>query len=421
MSSGLANSHGEKPTSSSGAAARATVSMTSRTRAMLQAPPHWTSRIPEGRNAAANGRHRRSWSVTQCSAAVETITSTGSASSSSSTSWHHTSAWSPSRARASCTMSREASIASTRPAGTSASSASVTRPVPQPTSRIVALGGIPASRNSTSCAHACCGVLETSYARASQGVLIARSSDLYGPRGQCQEWAPPCSRARLSAVQECWKLRSRMNLKSGSARCVARVCCLYTRKRKRGPRSIARARCDHRRADPGCWAVRVRDRVGTRRTLRRARRSSFRRTRGGLPGFWIPGAADRPGQGTAGTVLVCDVASLVGFADVCEHLGRCAVDLALAGEVNHPGNSLVPSPGRYSRSPDGAAYRLTAHRDLVVPAQRWAWIASRVPGSFLVRPRVRVVAGAARCGPVDVRWLPSLVPEAGRSPRCDFA
>ena len=140
---------------------------------MLPTPPHWTSRIPPGRSARASRPHMRSWSVTQCSAAAETITSTGSGRPRSSTSWRHTCARPPSRARASATISSEASMASTRPCGTSASSDSVTRPVPQPTSSTVASGGMPSSRAMTSEAHACCGALETSYACASHGVAIA--------------------------------------------------------------------------------------------------------------------------------------------------------------------------------------------------------------------------------------------------------
>ena len=62
------------------------------------------------------------------------------------TSWHHASARPPNRARASATISPEASIASTRPCGTSASSDSVTRPVPQPTSSTVASRGIECPR-----------------------------------------------------------------------------------------------------------------------------------------------------------------------------------------------------------------------------------------------------------------------------------
>ena len=54
-------------------------------------------------------------------------------------------------------MSGDASIASTRPRGTSAGSASVTRPVPQPTSNTVASGAMPSSRARTSEAHDCCG------------------------------------------------------------------------------------------------------------------------------------------------------------------------------------------------------------------------------------------------------------------------
>ena len=62
---------------------------------MLPLPPHCTSRIPPGRSAPASRPHMRSWSLTQCSAAVEMMTSTGSARSRSSTSWHHTWARSP--------------------------------------------------------------------------------------------------------------------------------------------------------------------------------------------------------------------------------------------------------------------------------------------------------------------------------------
>ena len=58
-------------------------------------------------------------------------------------------------------MSADASIASTRPRGTSASNASVTRPVPQPTSSTVASGAMPSSRARTSEAHACCGALDS--------------------------------------------------------------------------------------------------------------------------------------------------------------------------------------------------------------------------------------------------------------------
>jgi hypothetical protein len=78
--------HGDQPTSF-GAASRATASMASRTQSMLPSPPHWTSSTPPGRSARASRAQRRSWSVTQCSVAVETTASTGSARSRSSTSW----------------------------------------------------------------------------------------------------------------------------------------------------------------------------------------------------------------------------------------------------------------------------------------------------------------------------------------------
>jgi hypothetical protein len=63
----------------------------------------------------------------------------------------------------------------------------------------------------------------------SGGVLIAGSLHLHGPRGQCQDWAGASSRTRLSVVQKCWKLRLRMNPRSGSTRRVAPVGCPYTR------------------------------------------------------------------------------------------------------------------------------------------------------------------------------------------------
>jgi len=56
-------------------------------------------------------------------------------------------------------MSSEASIAITRPAGTSRARCSVTRPVPQPTSSTVASGSIPTTREMTSFAHRCWGLL----------------------------------------------------------------------------------------------------------------------------------------------------------------------------------------------------------------------------------------------------------------------
>ena len=139
---------------------------------MFPWPPHWTSSLPPGRSAAANTRHIRSWSVTQCKTAFDTTTSTGSASSSDATSWHQTSARFPNRARASSTIAGEASKASTRPCGTSSTSCAVTRPVPHPTSTTVASAATPVSRPRTSAAHACCGWLETSYVRASEGVVI---------------------------------------------------------------------------------------------------------------------------------------------------------------------------------------------------------------------------------------------------------
>jgi hypothetical protein len=60
-----------------------------------------------------------------------------------------------------------------RPSGTRGSSASVTRPVPQPMSITVASDLMPVNRASTSEAHDCCGPLVWSYVRASQGVPIA--------------------------------------------------------------------------------------------------------------------------------------------------------------------------------------------------------------------------------------------------------
>ena len=79
-------------------------------------------------------------------------------------------------------MSSEASTASTRPCGTIASSASVTRPVPQPTSSTVASAATPSSRASTSEAHTCCGWLDTSYRRASQGVATRGHGTGHGLR-----------------------------------------------------------------------------------------------------------------------------------------------------------------------------------------------------------------------------------------------
>jgi hypothetical protein len=116
------------------------------------------------------------------------IASTGSSRSRSSTSWHHTSARSPSRRRASSTMSCDASIARTRPRGTIAHSASVTRPVLQPTSMTVASGAMPARRARTSAAHACCGWLDRSYVRASHGV--ATTAKRYRPQPRPARRAP---------------------------------------------------------------------------------------------------------------------------------------------------------------------------------------------------------------------------------------
>ena len=207
---------------------------------MLPLPPHWTSSTPPGRSARASRAQRRSWSVTQCSVAVETIASTDSSRSRSSTSWHHTSARSPSRRCASATMSAEASTASTRPRGTSAASASVTRPVPQPTSSTVASGAMPSSRARTSEAHACCGSLDRSYVSASQGVPTAASG--YRPGGlvlavamtRRPVWAvraglSPCCRA------------ARPTYSRTTARCAWRSC------RSRG-RSAAHRFCSSRRS-----------------------------------------------------------------------------------------------------------------------------------------------------------------------------
>ena len=70
-----------------------------------------------GAAPTARRRQRRSWSGTQCSAAVDTIASTGSRSSRSRTSLAPDLApRAPSRSRASATISCEASSASTRPA-----------------------------------------------------------------------------------------------------------------------------------------------------------------------------------------------------------------------------------------------------------------------------------------------------------------
>jgi hypothetical protein len=72
-------------------------------------PAHLRAAAP-GR-VAPRGNHGPG---TQCGAAVETTTSAGSSSSRSRTSWHHNCARSPSRSRASATMSADESSASTR-------------------------------------------------------------------------------------------------------------------------------------------------------------------------------------------------------------------------------------------------------------------------------------------------------------------
>lgn len=118
----------------------------------------------------------------------------------SSTSWHHTCARSRSLVRASVTMSGDASRASTLPRGTSARSASVTLPVPQPTSRTVASGEMPSSRASTSEAHACWGSLERSYVPASQGVPIGALR--LSPRIGSPSSAPRDSQPRSGAEDD---------------------------------------------------------------------------------------------------------------------------------------------------------------------------------------------------------------------------
>ena len=117
---------------------------------------------------------------------------------------------------------------STRPCGTSASRDSVTRPVPQPTSRMVAACAIPASRARTSAAHVCCGALDTSYVCASQGVLIAGWSGLGSGRRSGQDSGEVSSSTRLSVAQKRTKLRLSANLRIGSARRIAPVGCPYT-------------------------------------------------------------------------------------------------------------------------------------------------------------------------------------------------
>jgi hypothetical protein len=73
-------------------------------------------------------------------------------------------------------------MANTRPSGTNARSASVTRPVPQPTSSTVASAAMPARRASTSEAHDCWGSEVRSYVFASQGVPTTAASGYRGER-----------------------------------------------------------------------------------------------------------------------------------------------------------------------------------------------------------------------------------------------
>ena len=136
-------------------AAPATASMTSRTRAMLPSPPHWISSYPPGSQRSGEPRPeaivvgdpmqrgRREDRVHRLlEFEVQSVLAP------------HLGAVTEPLARASATMSAEASKANTCPSGTSASRASVTRPVPHPTSSTVASGAMPSSRVSTSKAQA---------------------------------------------------------------------------------------------------------------------------------------------------------------------------------------------------------------------------------------------------------------------------
>ena len=131
----------------------------------------------------------------QWSVAVETITSSGLPSSRSSTSWHHTSARSPSRSRASAhvlgRVHRQHAALLDQPeqrlrhATRAAADAERHR-----------AGAIPSSRARTCDGHDCCGALDRSYVRASHGVPIATARDRRRRRAprRCPPGAPPARR-----------------------------------------------------------------------------------------------------------------------------------------------------------------------------------------------------------------------------------
>jgi len=183
-------------------------------------------------------------------------------------------------------------------------------------------------------------VLEKSYVRASQGVLILRrASDLHGPRAQGQDRTAASSRTRLSLVQKRWKLRFRMNRRSGSARRVAPVGCPYTRNRKRVPCSVG--------------STVMRPPTGGPSILRSpsTRSGSYSATSTSSSIFFPPGARwisqIRPhGQRTVRLGHCGDRVRLPGgesgrVGDVREHLGRSAIDLGLNRELEHAGIALV--------------------------------------------------------------------------------